>query len=196
MNLPNTLTLIRIFLVPLLVVVLLTKNPGHVYLGTVIFLIAVLTDYLDGFLARRRNEVTRLGILLDPLADKLLTAAAFLSLVQMGVVQAWVVMIVIARELAVTGLRNVAAGRGVLIHASRLGKAKMGAQVTAIVLLLLSRPLPVLRIPGLLALAVVVALALLSGADYFIRFWREVVRTPVNARADSAGEPPAGARED
>jgi CDP-diacylglycerol---glycerol-3-phosphate 3-phosphatidyltransferase len=177
LNLPNALTLLRIFLVPLLVVVLLTKIQGHVYLGAAIFLLAVATDYLDGFFARRRNEVTRLGILLDPLADKLLTAAAFLSLVEMKLVPAWAVMIVIARELAVTGLRNVAAGRGVLIRASALGKAKMASQVTAILLLLLSRVLPMLRIPGLLALAVVVALALVSGAQYFQRFWRDVVRT-------------------
>lgn len=178
MNLPNALTVLRIFLVPLLVVVLLTRAAGHVYLGAAIFAVAVATDYLDGFFARRRNQVTRLGILLDPLADKLLTAAAFLSLVEMGLVPAWAVMIVIARELAVTGLRNVAAGRGVLIHASGLGKAKMVAQVTAILLLLLSRPLPQLRAPGLVALAVVVALAIVSGVDYFARFWREVVRAP------------------
>lgn len=177
MNLPNALTLLRIFLVPVLVVVLLTRVEGHVYLGAAIFGLAVATDYLDGFLARRRNEVTRLGILLDPLADKLLTAAAFLSLVEMGLVPAWAVMIVLARELVVTGLRNLAAGRGILIRASPLGKAKMASQVTAILLLLLSRPLPVLRGPGLLALAVVVALALISGADYFRRFWRDVLRT-------------------
>ena len=157
LNLPNALTVLRIFLVPLLVVVLLTRFEGHVYFGAAIFALAVLTDYLDGFLARRRNEVTRLGILLDPLADKLLTAAAFLSLVEMGLVPAWVVMIILARELAVTGLRNLAAGRGILIRASGLGKAKMVAQVTAILLLLLSRPMPALRIPGLFALAVVVA---------------------------------------
>jgi len=175
LNLPNTLTLLRIFLVPLLVVVLLTRIEGHVYFGAGIFLLAVLTDYLDGFFARRRNEVTKLGILLDPLADKLLTAAAFLSLVEMGLVPAWAVMIILARELAVTGLRNVAAGRGVLIRASSLGKAKMVAQVVAILLLLMSQALPPLRQAGLAALAIVVVLALYSGADYFRRFWREVV---------------------
>ncbi len=184
MNLPNALTLLRIFLVPLLVVVLLTRIEGHVYLGAGIFLLAVLTDYLDGFFARRRNEVTRLGILLDPLADKLLTAAAFLSLVEMGLVPAWAVMIILARELAVTGLRNVAAGRGVLIRASELGKAKMVAQVTAILLLLLSRPLPALRVPGLVAMAVAVGLALISGGEYFLRFWRVVVRTPGRLEAE------------
>lgn len=176
MNLPNALTLLRIFLVPLLVVVLLTRIEGHVWFGAAIFLLAVLTDYLDGFFARRRNEVTKLGIVLDPLADKLLTAAAFLSLVEMGLVPAWAVMIVIARELAVTGLRNVAAGRGVLIRASSLGKAKMVSQVVAILLLLFSQRMPWLRTPGLVALAIVLVLAIYSGADYFRRFWKEVVR--------------------
>lgn len=189
MNLPNALTVLRIFLVPLLVVVLLTRIEGHVYFGTGIFLVAVLTDYLDGFFARRRNEVTRLGILLDPLADKLLTAAAFLSLVEMGLVPAWAVMIILARELAVTGLRNVAAGRGVLIRASALGKAKMASQVTAILLLLLSRVMPALRLPGLVALAVVVGLAVWSGADYFLRFWRDVVRAPVRSEEPTRGQP-------
>jgi CDP-diacylglycerol--glycerol-3-phosphate 3-phosphatidyltransferase len=178
LNLPNALTLLRIFLVPLLVVVLLTRIEGHVYFGAAIFLLAVLTDYLDGFFARRRNEVTRLGILLDPLADKLLTAAAFLSLVEMGLVPAWAVMIILARELAVTALRNVAAGRGILIRASALGKAKMASQVAAILLLLFSRPMPALHAPALLAFAVVVGLTLVSGAEYFRRFWRGVVRTP------------------
>ena len=126
LNLPNALTVLRIFLVPLLVVVLLTRFEWHVYFGAAIFGVAVLTDYLDGFVARRRNEVTRLGILLDPLADKLLNAAAFLSLVEMGLVPAWVVMIILARELAVTGLRNLAAGRGILIRASGLGKGEDG----------------------------------------------------------------------
>lgn len=192
-NLPNALTVLRMFLVPLLVVVLLTRFEGHVYLGAAIFGLAVLTDYLDGYFARRRNEVTRLGILLDPLADKLLTAAAFLSLVEMGVVPAWVVMIILARELAVTGLRNLAAGRGVLIRASGLGKGKMVAQVTAILLLLLSRPLPWLRVPGLVALVIVVAVTLLSGADYFHRFWKDVVRGPSRGGPGN-GEAGAGPR--
>jgi CDP-diacylglycerol--glycerol-3-phosphate 3-phosphatidyltransferase len=177
-NLANALTVLRIFLVPLLVVVLLTRFEWHLYFGAGIYGVAVLTDVLDGFVARPRNEVTRLGILLDPLADKLLNAAAFLSLVEMGLVPAWVVMIILARELAVTGLRNVAAGRGVLIRASGLGKGKMAAQVTAILLLLLSRPLPFLRVPGLVALVVVVVVTLVSGADYFRRFWKDVVRAP------------------
>jgi CDP-diacylglycerol--glycerol-3-phosphate 3-phosphatidyltransferase len=177
-NLPNALTVLRIFLVPVLVVVLLTRTrtDGGLMLGVAIFGLAVLTDYLDGYFARRRNQVTRLGTLLDPLADKLLTAAAFLSLVEMDAVPAWMVMIILGREFAVTGLRNVAAGRGYLIPASGLGKAKMVAQVVSILLLLLGRRFDILRLPGLAALWLVVVLALVSGIDYFRTFWREVYR--------------------
>jgi len=174
--------------VPVLVVVLLTRSrsEGGLFLGVAIFGVAVLTDYLDGYFARRRNQVTRIGILLDPLADKLLTAAAFLSMVEIGLVPAWMVMIVLARELAVTGLRNVAAGRGILIEASVLGKSKMVAQVVAIFLLLLSRPFPILRLPSLVVLWIVVLVTVVSGVDYFLRFWRDVLRSPV--RPDGAKE--------
>jgi CDP-diacylglycerol--glycerol-3-phosphate 3-phosphatidyltransferase len=186
LNLPNALTLLRIFLVPVLVVVLLTRAEGGLYLGAGIFGLAVLTDYLDGYLARRRNQVTRLGILLDPIADKLLIAAAFLSLVEMGLVHAWMVMIILGRELAVTGLRNVAASRGVLIPASPLGKGKMVSQVTAVFMLLLSRPFAILEGPAQVVLWVVVGLTVLSGVEYFWRFGRGVLRgTP--------SPPPGGA---
>lgn len=178
MNLPNALTLLRIFLVPLLVVVLLTRTHVSVLLGAGIFGLAVLTDYLDGYLARRRNQVTRLGIVLDPLADKLLTTAAFLSLVEMDAVPAWMVTIIIGRELAVTALRSVASGRGIDIAASPLGKGKMALQVVSIFLLLLGTQYPVLRGPGVIVLWLVVVTALVSGADYFRRFWREVFRGP------------------
>jgi CDP-diacylglycerol--glycerol-3-phosphate 3-phosphatidyltransferase len=188
-NLPNALTVLRIFLVPVLVVVLLTRSrtEGGVFLGAGIFGLAVLTDYLDGWFARRRNQVTKLGILLDPVADKLLTAAAFLSLVEMGAAPAWMVTIVLGREFAVTGLRNIAAGRGVLIPASPLGKGKMVSQVVAILLLLLGRRFAALEAPGKAALWVVVGLALVSGVDYFRRFWREVPRTERGPALDAAG---------
>lgn len=176
MNLPNALTLLRIFLVPVLVVLLLTRARHGLVAGATVFGIAVATDYLDGYLARRRNEVTRLGMLLDPIADKLLTAAAFLSLVEMGRVPAWMVMIILGRELAVTGLRNVAAGRGIVIPASALGKGKMVSQVVAIFLLLLSEPFPVLDLPGRVVLWGVVGITLVSGGAYFWRFWRDVLR--------------------
>lgn len=173
MNLPNALTLLRIFLVPILVVLLLTRSDGGLFLGTAVFGVAVLTDYLDGYFARRRNQVTKFGMLLDPLADKLLTAAAFISLVEMSAVPAWMVVIIIGREFAVTGLRNVAAGRGVVIAASALGKGKMVSQVVAIFLLLLATRFPLLEAPALVALWVVVGLALVSGVDYFLRYWRD-----------------------
>jgi len=186
-NLPNALTLLRIFLVPVLVVVLLTRAGGGVFPGAAIFGLAVLTDYLDGYFARRRNQVTRLGILLDPIADKLLTAAAFLSLVEMGLVPAWMVMIILGRELAVTGLRNVAAGRGWLIPASPLGKGKMVGQVVVIFLLLLGRPFPFLRGPAVVVLWLVVALTLVSGVDYFWRFWRDLSRPSARPGAAQGG---------
>jgi CDP-diacylglycerol--glycerol-3-phosphate 3-phosphatidyltransferase len=193
-NLPNALTVLRIFLVPVLVVVLLTraKTDEGLILGSAIFGLAVLTDYLDGYFARRRNQVTRLGILLDPIADKLLTAAAFLSLVEMDAVPAWMVMIILGREIAVTGLRNVAAGWGHLIPASALGKGKMVSQVVAIFLLLFSHQrFPFLRLPAMAALWIVVILAIVSGLDYFISFGREIYRgtpaspPPVAKRSES-----------
>jgi CDP-diacylglycerol--glycerol-3-phosphate 3-phosphatidyltransferase len=175
-NLPNALTLLRIFLVPVLVALLLTRTEGGLALGTAVFGIAVLTDYLDGYFARRRNQVTRIGVLLDPLADKLLTAAAFISLVEMNAVPAWMVVIIVGREFAVTGLRNIAAGRGVLIAASGLGKGKMVSQVVAIFLLLLATRFPALRLPATVSLWIVVGLALVSAVDYFRRYWRDAVR--------------------
>jgi CDP-diacylglycerol--glycerol-3-phosphate 3-phosphatidyltransferase len=175
-NLPNALTLLRIFLVPILVALLLTRTDGGLFLGTAVFGIAVLTDYLDGYFARRRNQVTRFGVLLDPLADKLLTAAAFISLVEMNAVPAWMVVIIVGREFAVTGLRNIAAGRGVLIAASGLGKGKMVSQVVAIFLLLLATRFPALRLAAAASLWIVVGLALVSAVDYFRRYWRDAVR--------------------
>jgi CDP-diacylglycerol--glycerol-3-phosphate 3-phosphatidyltransferase len=143
-NLPNALTLLRIFIVPLLVVVLLTpfsENwfgvPRHV-LGVVMFLGAALTDYLDGRIARSRGQVTRLGQLLDPIADKLLISAALISLVENQLAPAWAVVIIIGREFAVTGLRSIAAVDGVVISASKMGKFKMLAQVVTVALLIAS----------------------------------------------------------
>jgi len=178
MNLPNSLTLTRIFLVPLLVVVLLTKFEGRLILGVpkeivgaAIFGLASLTDWLDGYLARRRKEVTALGQVIDPLADKLLTSAALISLVQMELAPAWMVAIIISREFAVTGLRSLAYARGLAMAASPLGKIKMVAQVVAILALILAHDhqQPLYGV-GQTALWVVVAAALISAADYFRRF--------------------------
>ena len=192
MNLPNALTVLRIFLVPILVVVLLTRTEGGTLAGTIIFGVAVLTDWLDGWLARRRNEVTKLGILLDPIADKLLTSAAFLSLVELDAVHAWMVMIIIGREFLVTGFRNLAADRGLIIPASGLGKGKMVSQVIAIFLLLLERRWPVLRVPAQVALWVVVVMAIVSAGDYIVRFGREVLRPSTKENGPGGGPGPAG----
>jgi CDP-diacylglycerol---glycerol-3-phosphate 3-phosphatidyltransferase len=143
-NLPNGLTLLRIFIVPILVVVLLTpfsENwfgvPRHI-LGVTLFLGAALTDFLDGHFARSRNQVTRLGQLLDPIADKLLISAALISLVENQLAPAWAVVIIIGREFAVTGLRSIAAADGVVISASKMGKFKMLVQVLTVALLIVS----------------------------------------------------------
>ncbi|MCX6551208.1 MAG: CDP-diacylglycerol--glycerol-3-phosphate 3-phosphatidyltransferase [Acidobacteria bacterium] len=176
---PNSLTLTRIFLVPLLVVVLLTKVEWPVMgvssqvLGAAIFAVASLTDWLDGYVARRRKQVTTIGKLMDPIADKLLTAAAFISLVQMGAAAAWMVAVVIGREFAVTALRSLAYARGNVIASSSLGKAKMASQVVAILLLILGhngyRPFFVL---GQVAMWVVVATSVVSAVDYYRRYAR------------------------
>lgn len=180
MNLPNTLTLSRIFFVPLLVVVLLTKFEGRQIAGiskdivaAAIFALASFTDWLDGYLARRRQQITPLGQMMDPLADKLLTSAAFISLVQMEKAPAWMVAVIIGRELAITALRSINYNRGVNIPASRLGKFKMVAEVVAILALILGREhLGILYVVGPLALWVAVVLAVVSGVDYYTRFMR------------------------
>ena len=178
MNLPNSLTLARIFLVPLLVVVLLTRFEGTVIfgigkslVGAAIFGVAALTDWLDGYLARRRKQVTTFGQLMDPLADKLLITAALVSLVQMDLAPAWMVAVILGRELGVTVLRSVAYSRGITIPASPLGKVKMVSQVIAILLLILGREyLQQFFVLGQIALWVVLATALVSAADYYRRF--------------------------
>ena len=180
MNLPNTLTLVRMFLVPLLVVVLLTEFEGRQILGMPkelagagIFAVASITDWLDGYLARRRRQVTWLGQMLDPIADKLLTSAAFISLVQLDLAAAWMVALIIGREFAVTALRSLAYTRGITIPASPLGKIKMVSQVTAILLLILGGgPLPWLAPLGQAALWIVMLAAVVSAVDYYRRFQR------------------------
>ncbi len=194
MNLPNALTLVRMFLVPLLVVVLLTEFEGRRILGVpkelvgaAIFALASMTDWLDGYLARRRRQITWLGQVLDPIADKLLTSAAFISLVQLNLAPAWMVALIIGREFAVTGLRSFAHTRGIAMPASPLGKIKMASQVTAILLLILGwGPLPWLAPIGYAALWVVMLTALASAADYCLRLQRLL-----NARVDDVSVAPA-----
>jgi CDP-diacylglycerol--glycerol-3-phosphate 3-phosphatidyltransferase len=144
-------------------------------IGVVIFLTAAATDWLDGFLARRRNEVTTLGILLDPIADKLLTSSAFISLVELQLAPAWMVVVIVGREFAISGMRSVAATRGVLIPASMWGKFKTASQVVAITLLILTNILDRwgrFGYLGVAALWVALLLALGSAVDYFVKFFR------------------------
>jgi CDP-diacylglycerol--glycerol-3-phosphate 3-phosphatidyltransferase len=178
-NLPNALTATRIFLVPLLVVVLLTKFEGRLILGVrkeligaAIFGLASLTDWLDGYLARRHKQVTVLGQIIDPIADKLLTSAVFISLVQLNLAPAWMVAVIIGREFAVTGLRSFAYARDVVIPASPLGKLKMISQVVAILALILGQEehFHAVAVIGKAALWVVVGTTLVSGYDYYRRF--------------------------
>jgi len=175
MNLPNSLSLTRIFLVPLLVVILLTKLQGNEILCAAVFLLAALTDLLDGYLARRRRQITPLGQLLDPIADKLLIAAAFISLVEIHKAPAWMVVVILGREYAVTALRHIAAAAGRAVPSSDLGKSKMVAEVATITILILGHDiLGQLEVLGTIGLWVVLGLAVLSGSQYFFRFRREL----------------------
>jgi CDP-diacylglycerol--glycerol-3-phosphate 3-phosphatidyltransferase len=171
-NLPNALTLVRIFAVPVLVAVLLTKD--HMVVAAFIFLVASLTDLLDGYVARKRDQITTLGALLDPVADKILISAAFISLVKWDMVQPWMVVIIVGREFAVSGLRNIAATQGFTISASKLGKLKMVAQVAAITLLILGHEEPAFGAVGDFVLGIVVIIAIVSALDYFRKFWTQI----------------------
>ncbi len=183
MNLPNSLTILRIFFVPLLVVVLLTREPNidlwglavHFEIwGVLILLVAAATDAADGYYARKRSEVTTLGILLDPIADKLLISAAFISLVEMGLVPAWMVVIIIGREFIVLGLRNIASAEGLIIQASPLGKTKMVLQVLAGCAVILGARHAALKPLATVLLWLVVVSAVGSAVHYFLMFWNQV----------------------
>lgn len=181
MNLPIALTLVRIVLVPLVMVFLISSSRVSVLIAAVIFVAASVTDWLDGRLARRMNQVTRLGTLLDPVADKLLVAAALVSLVHVSMLPAWMAVVIIGRELAVTGLRGVALSMGVIMAASSLGKAKTVSQYTAITLLILEKGVPPEYAPfHLVSGAVVwiaVAITVVSGVEYFYGFFVKTDRS-------------------
>lgn len=189
MSLPNSLTLLRIFFVPLLVALLLTKGPNMDLWAVAVFLVAAVTDLLDGYLARRNGQVSRLGILLDPIADKLLTSAAFISLVELHLIPAWIVVIIIGREFAVSGLRAIAAAEGVVISASELGKTKMVFEVIAITVIALVPRFPRFDILGQVLLWLVIWFALHSAAQYFWSYWRRIETLDKESGAE-AGAPP------
>jgi CDP-diacylglycerol---glycerol-3-phosphate 3-phosphatidyltransferase len=171
LNTPNVLTVIRILMIPVIVVALLNETAEGDVIAAVLFALAALTDGLDGYIARRQRQETTFGKLMDPLADKLLVTAALISLVSLDRLSAWVAMVIIAREFAVTGLRSVAAERGVVISASWLGKAKTGLQVAAIIALIAFEDSPT-GVDVLVYAAV--AMTVISGADYFLGLRRHM----------------------
>ena len=183
-NLPNLLTLTRIFLAPLLVAALVQQNisihwdgktlVANDFFALLVFLAAALTDLLDGYLARRWKQVTTVGTLLDPVADKLLISAALISLVQTRLLPGWMVILIISREFAVSGLRSIAAAEGYTIKAGELGKSKMMLQVVGVVLILLSSRWPQFRLFAMGTMWAVVVFGLASAIDYFRKFWRKV----------------------
>jgi CDP-diacylglycerol--glycerol-3-phosphate 3-phosphatidyltransferase len=174
-NLPIGLTITRIVAVPLLILFLISSSRVHALIAAAIFVAASLTDWLDGVLARRRNQVTTLGTLLDPIADKLLVAAALVSLLAIDKVEAWMVVVIVGRELAVTGLRAVAAGVGVIVPASRLAKWKTVGQYVAVTMLIVEKGLvsPTFHVVAIGVLWAALGLTIVSAVDYFYRFFRK-----------------------
>lgn len=178
-NLPNFLTLVRICLIPVFVVVFLAPTPDRSLVAAVIFTVAAVTDLLDGYIARRTGQVTKLGKLLDPIADKLLVLSALILLVNIDRVTALVALLIIARELAVTGIRAIAAGERLIIAAETTGKYKMALQVVAIVLLILEgtnlAEFGNLHLAGTATLYLSLVLGYISGGQYVWSFWKQVV---------------------
>lgn len=185
LNLPNLLTLARIFLVPVFLFAFLTRLKAGGLLAAAVFVVAAITDGVDGYLARKNKEVTRLGMFLDPLADKLLISAALIAMVETGLISTWTAMVIIGREMAVTGLRGIAAAEGTVIAAGPWGKAKTVSQIVFIVTALLEESLPegfwLERLAAYLftpLLWLVVGLTLWSGIDYFVGYVRGLRQGP------------------
>jgi len=172
LNTPNILTVLRIFLVPVVVVALTEEIPHGDAIAAAVFMLAALTDGLDGYIARSTQSVTNFGKVMDPLADKLLVVASVLALVSLDRVAAWVAMVIIARELAVSALRMAAGQQGVVIPASRLGKFKTAVQLAAILALIAAPNADAAWVRALLYSMVLITLV--SGADYFLNYRRRI----------------------
>jgi CDP-diacylglycerol--glycerol-3-phosphate 3-phosphatidyltransferase len=185
LNIPNSLTLVRILLVPVLIVALTGEVSGGSTLAAIVFAVAALTDGLDGYIARSRKAVTTFGKVMDPVADKLMVAAALLSLVSLHKVAPWVAMLVIAREFAVSGLRIAAGARGVVIPASGLGKLKTIVQVAAVLALIAAPDVKDAWVQALVYAMVLITVV--SGADYFLNFRRETLTSTSAPGADRPG---------
>jgi len=173
MNIPNSITLFRIALIPIFVAAFSPKVPYGYYVATAIFIIAALSDSLDGYLARKWKQVTKLGIILDPLADKLLVSSALICMVELQIIPAWIAIIIIGRELAVSGLRSYKADKGVVIAAHKLGKIKTITQIVAVVWLLLEHVVPFMYgyQNGMYVMYLAVFVTIISGIEYFRRFY-------------------------
>jgi CDP-diacylglycerol---glycerol-3-phosphate 3-phosphatidyltransferase len=184
LNLPNALTLVRILLVPVVVVALTVETPGGSTIAAIVFAIAAFTDGLDGYIARTRQSVTTFGKVMDPVADKLMIAAALISLVSLERLAAWVAMVIIAREFAVSGLRIAAGQQGVVIPASGLGKVKTIVQVLAVLALIAANDPDEAWVQALVYTMVAITVA--SGADYFLNFRRRLEEAARERRAASA----------
>ncbi|MDR0339312.1 MAG: CDP-diacylglycerol--glycerol-3-phosphate 3-phosphatidyltransferase [Desulfovibrio sp.] len=188
LNLPNQLTISRIFAVPLIVVLLLYPGKATCFFAGLFFAIAGLTDLIDGYLARKSNQITILGKFLDPLADKMLVSAVLIMLVQQGWIAGWIAVVIVCRDVMVTGLRAVAADEGVVIAADKYGKLKTVLQLVALEPLILHYPwlgLPLHEI-GTILLYISLALTVFSGYNYFTGFYREW-RVRHGERPGSAG---------
>ncbi len=175
-NLPNKITLCRIFVIPLIVLFLINPSPLSNLLAAFVFSIAAITDWLDGHLARTTNQVTELGKLLDPIADKLLILSAMVPLVALHRLPAWIAVIILAREFAVSGLRSLAALKGIVIAADTLGKYKVGAEIAGILFLILNWELGFISFHfiGTITMFCAMLLAVASGFFYFQRYWEEL----------------------
>jgi len=179
LNLPNFITFTRILLIPVFVVLFVTPTEDRSLSAAIVFVVAAVTDLLDGYLARRNGQVTTLGKLLDPIADKLLVLSALILLVNVDRVSALIAILIIAREVAVTGIRAIAAGEGMVIAAETTGKYKMALQVVAIVLLILEDTFMSdfgnLHLAGIVTLYLSLLFGYVSGGQYIWSFWKQVV---------------------
>ncbi len=170
MNLPNKLTLLRVILIPVFLLVLfLVPAPINRYIAVAIFIVASLTDFLDGYLARKWNLVSNFGKFMDPLADKLLVMAALVSMVQLGDLASWVVIIILAREFAITGFRTLAMEAKIVMAASWWGKVKTTVQMIMIIVVLLNLPFPGISMIEMLLVGLAVFFTILSGVDYIVK---------------------------
>ncbi|HHV38585.1 MAG TPA: CDP-diacylglycerol--glycerol-3-phosphate 3-phosphatidyltransferase [Tepidimicrobium sp.] len=178
MNLANKITLIRVLLIPIFVIILFCNLSSSHYIATFIFIIASITDGLDGYIARSRNQITTLGKFIDPLADKLLISTALISLVELGKIPAWIVIIIIGREFTITGFRTIAASANITVAASPLGKLKTITQIIAIISLLLDNyPFNLISFPfDVIMLYISLGFTIISGIDY-IYMNRAVLQT-------------------